>query len=198
MAGEKGGIVGSCDPATMTVTTEFDSFKGDVVNIIPPHTAGAIAKAAGLANEKGWCTVKADTMESTKVPDVYPIGDACTGGQMPEFAFPKSAHMAMSQAKVAAAAIVAKANGLPMPEPYYVNTCYSLVSPDWGFSVVHFYRVEKKDGKADWVYVAAGSGVSPVTLGTKEAPVAVPKVYRKAEAEYADGWLRNVLADAFA
>jgi len=26
----------------------------------------------------------------------------------------------------------------------------------------------------------------------------VPKLFRKIEAEYADGWLRNVLADAFA
>jgi hypothetical protein len=25
----------------------------------------------------------------------------------------------------------------------------------------------------------------------------VPAIYRKLEAEYADGWLRNVIADAF-
>jgi len=198
VAGEKGGIVGSCDPAAMTVSTEFDSFKGDVINIIPPHSAGMIAKTTGLTNEKGWCPAKPETMESTLVPDIYPIGDACTGGQMPEFAFPKSAHMAMSQAKVVAAAIVAKANGLPMPVPYYVNTCYSLVAPDYGFSVVHFYRVEN----GQWVYIKEGSGVSPVNFDTKEGDTVVkkpvPKLFRKIEAEYADGWLRNVLADAFA
>jgi hypothetical protein len=34
-------------------------------------------------------------------------------------------------------------------------------------------------------------------MGTKEAPKPVPRLYRKLEVEYADGWLRNVLADAF-
>jgi hypothetical protein len=68
-----------------------------------------------------------------------------------------------------------------------------VVSHDWGFSVVHLYRVDNNQ----WVYIKSGSGISPVTLGTKEAPKPVPRLYRKLEAEYADGWLRNVLADAF-
>jgi hypothetical protein len=107
--------------------------------------------------------------------------------------FPKSAHMAISQAKVVVASLVAKINGLPAPEPIYTNTCYSVVAHDWGFSVVHLYRVDNNQ----WVYIKSGSGISPVTLGTKEAPKPVPRLYRKLEAEYADGWLRNVLADAF-
>jgi hypothetical protein len=78
--------------------------------------------------------------------------------------------------------------------PVYTNTCYSVVAPDYGFSVVHLYRVEK----GAWVYIKEGSGISPVTFGTKEAPEPVPRIFRKLEAEYADGWLRNVLADAFA
>jgi len=45
--------------------------------------------------------------------------------------------------------------------------------------------------------VKSGSGISPVTMGTKDAPKPVPRLYRKLEVEYADGWLRNVLADAF-
>jgi len=59
--------------------------------------------------------------------------------------------------------------------------------------VVHLFRVENNQ----WVYVAKGSGISPVTLGTKEKPEPVPRSYRRMEAEYADGWLRNVLEDAF-
>jgi len=100
----------------------------------------------------------------------------------------------MTQAKVVVANLIAKFNGLPPPVPVYTNTCYSVVAPDWGFSVVHLYRVEN----GQWVYIKAGSGISPVTFGTKEAPLPVPRIYRKLEAEYADGWLRNVLADAFA
>jgi len=92
------------------------------------------------------------------------------------------------------ASLVARLNGLPAPVPVYTNTCYSVVAHDWGFSVVHLFRVANNQ----WVYIKEGSGISPTSFGTKEAPQPVPRIYRKLEAEYADGWLRNLLADAFA
>lgn len=193
--GANDGKVAKVDAKTKTCYTSFGEHKGDVVNIIPPHHAGKVAKDLGLATFKGdWCEVKAESMEAKGQSDVYVIGDSCVGGELASNnAFPKSAHMAITQAKVAAAAIVAKSNGLPLPVPIYTNTCYSLAAPDWGFSVVHLYRVEN----GTWVYVKAGSGISPVTFGTKEAPQPVPHLYRKLEAEYASGWLDNVMADAF-
>lgn len=190
VAGAAGGKVTKIDPQTRTAYTDFLELKADVLNVIPPHQAGKIAVSTGLANEQGWCEVVPMTMASVKNPDIYPIGDACIAGELPVYDMPKSAHMAMTQAKVAAGAIVAKLNGLPAPEPYYVNTCYSLVAEDWGFSVVHVFKVE--DGK--FVYVKTAGGTSPVTMPDKSP---VPRIYRKLEAEYADGWLRNVLADAF-
>jgi len=190
------GAVTRVDAESMTCFTGFGDHKGDVINLIPPHHAGKVAKNLGLATFKDkWCEVKPESMESTKQKDIYVIGDACVGGELAtNNAFPKSAHMAMTQAKVVVANLIAKFNGLPPPVPVYTNTCYSVVAPDWGFSVVHLYRVEN----GQWVYIKAGSGISPVTFGTKEAPLPVPRIYRKLEAEYADGWLRNVLADAFA
>ena len=189
------GKVERVDPETMTCFTGFGEHKGDVVNVIPPNQAARLAREIGLATFKDtWCEVKPENMESTKLKDVYVIGDACIGGELAtNNAFPKSAHMANSQAKVVVASLVAKFNGLPPPEPLYTNTCYSVVGHDWGFSVVHLFRV---DG-GQWVYVKSGSGTSPVTMGTKEAPKPVPRFYRKLEVEYADGWLRNILADAF-
>jgi len=191
----KDGKVERVDPETLTCYAGFGEYKGDVVNVIPPHHAGKIAKDLGLATFKDkWCEVRPENMESTKQKDIYVVGDACVGGELASNnPFPKSAHMAISQAKVVAASLVAKFNGLPPPEPIYTNTCYSVVGHDWGFSVVHLFRV---DG-GQWVYVKSGSGISPVTMGTKEAPKPVPRIYRKLEVEYADGWLRNVLADAF-
>jgi sulfide dehydrogenase [flavocytochrome c] flavoprotein subunit len=195
VAGASGGAVEGVDAGSMTCRTTFDDHKGDVINIIPPHRAGKIARDAGLANVKGnWCAVKPENMESTAHKDIYVIGDACVGGEVATGnAFPKSAHMASSQAKIVAASLVAKLNGLPAPVPIYTNSCYSVVAHDWGFSVVHLFRVEN----GQWVYVKEGSGISPVTFGTKEAPKPVPRVYRKMEAEYADGWLRNLLVDSF-
>jgi sulfide dehydrogenase [flavocytochrome c] flavoprotein subunit len=196
VAASAGGVVEQVDAGAMTLQTTFDTHKGDVINIIPPHRGGRIARDAGLANFKGnWCEVKPGNMESTAHKDVYVIGDSCIGGELATGnGFPKSAHMANSQAKIVAASLVARLNGLPPPVPIYTNTCYSVVGHDWGFSVVHLFRVENNQ----WVYIKQGSGISPVNLGgTKEKPVPVPRSYRKMEAEYADGWLRNLLADAY-
>jgi sulfide dehydrogenase [flavocytochrome c] flavoprotein chain len=208
--GASDGKVVKIDPKTRTCYTGFGEHKGKVVNIIPPHSAGKIAKDLGIAKFKDkWCEVKPETMESIIHADIYPIGDACVGGDLAtNNAFPKSAHMANTQAKVAAGAIVAKINGAPAPVPYYVNTCYSVVAPDYGFSVVHVYRVEA--GK--WVYVKEASGISrtdtpavaavPATDGKPaveaKPAVVVPDIIRKLEAQYAEGWLDNIMADAFA
>jgi sulfide dehydrogenase [flavocytochrome c] flavoprotein subunit len=195
VSGASGGKVEGVEPDTMTCLTPFDQHKGDIINIIPPHRAGKIARDLGLANFKGtWCGVKPENMESTVHKDIYVIGDSCVGGEVATGnGFPKSAHMANSQAKVVVASLVAKLNGLPPPKPIYTNACYSVVGHEWGFSVVHLFRVENNQ----WVYIKEGSGISPVTFGTAQAPKPVPRIYRKMEAEYADGWLRNLLADSF-
>ena len=178
------GTLVRIDPATRTAYTELGEHKAEVLNLIPRQGAGAIAKAAGLTNDKGWCEVEPMTMGSKVHKGIYVIGDSCVGGQLPEFPMPKSAHIAMTQAKVAAGAILADFGGAKPPVPYYANTCYSLVAPDYGFSVVQVYRVDDNQ----FVYVKEAGGVSPVD--------ALP-IQRKLEAEYADGWFRNVMADAF-
>lgn len=186
------GKVERINADSMTCSTVIDDFKCSVLNVIPPQRAGKIARDAGLA-KGNWCPVHPVNMESALHKDVYVIGDACVGTEGNP-GLPKSAHMANSQAKIVAASLVAKFNGLPAPVPIYTNTCYSVVAHDWGFSVVGLFRVESNK----WVAVAAGSGISPVTFGTKEKPLPVPRIYRKMEVDYADGWLRNILADGFA
>jgi sulfide dehydrogenase [flavocytochrome c] flavoprotein subunit len=193
--GAQDGKVVKVDAKTKTAYTGFGEHKADVLNVIPPHTAGAIAASSGLTNDKGWCEVVPMSMASAKDENIYTIGDACIAGELPVYDMPKSAHMAMTQAKVAAGAIVAKLNGMPPPVPYYANTCYSLAAPDYGFSVVHIFKVE--DNK--FVYVKSAGGTSPLDAPAKDdkPAVVVPPIQYKLEAEYADGWLRNVLADAF-
>lgn len=173
------GKVIKVDPKTMTVYTEFGERKGGVVNVIPPQQAGAIAQKAGLADDSGWCPVDQKTFESTLQKDVYVIGDASIAGAMP-----KSGYAANSQAKVCAAAIAAVVAGQEAPEPSYVNTCYSLVTPDYGISVAAVYQL--KDGKI--VSVEGAGGVSPAEAS---------EMQRKQEAEYARSWFDNVTADIF-
>jgi sulfide dehydrogenase [flavocytochrome c] flavoprotein subunit len=100
--GAEGGKVTKMDAKTNTAFTDFGEYKADVLNIIPPHHAGAIAKNAGLANAQGWCEVDMLTMESAVQKDIWVIGDACIHGDLPVYDAPKSAHIANTQAKVAA------------------------------------------------------------------------------------------------
>ena len=184
--GASDGKVIKIDPKSRMAYTNFGEHKADVLNVIPPHHAGNIAKNAGLTNEKGWCPVDMLTMESTMHKDIWVVGDSCVHGDLPVYAAPKSAHSAVTQAKVAAGAIIAKLNGQPAPVPYFVNTCYSIAAPDWGFSVVHVYKVD--NGKL--VYVQDAGGISVIDTPSITT-------LRRLEAEYAIGWLRNIMADSF-
>ncbi|WP_126456593.1 NAD(P)/FAD-dependent oxidoreductase [Sulfuriflexus mobilis] len=181
VSGSQGGRIDEVDVATRTLFTESgDRHTGDVVNFIPPQKAAALVHKAGLTNNDGWCPVDQRTFESSLQADVHVIGDASIAGKMP-----KSGFAANSQGKVCAAAIVSALHGISMPEPSYVNTCYSLVSPDYGISVAAVYRYSEEKG----IYAVEGSGgVSP-----KDADAA----FRQQEARYAAGWYDSITSDTF-
>ena len=179
-AASAGGKVIRADAKNMILETEFGEEEGAVINVIPPQSAGRIALQAGLANDQGWCPVHPQTFESTLHPGIHVIGDACLAGKMP-----KSGFSANSQAKVCAAAIAAVLQDKPPGEASFINTCYSLISPDYGISVAAVYRVTDKG----IVGVEGAGGVSPV-----DADLA----FRKLEAEYAVGWYDSITADMFA
>lgn len=179
------GTVIKVDASSKTVTTEMDdTIKADVLNIIPPQTAGKLALDTGLANASGWCPVDNNTMASLQQPHVYVIGDAAIAGAMP-----KSAHAANSQAKVCAAAIVASLQNIPLPEASYVNTCYSLIGDDYGISIAGVFTVGKNDeGKNAIIAVQDAGGVSPKTADA---------TFRQQEARYAHAWYRNITQEMF-
>jgi len=82
---------------------QVNGIQGKVVNIIAPHGAPALLQQAGLTNGGKWAPVNPLTYESTVAgrEGIHVIGDSCTAPVQP-----KSAHMANSQAKVCADAIV--------------------------------------------------------------------------------------------
>lgn len=182
VSGSSGGKVVRVDAKKQTVYNEIgDAFKGAVVNLIPNQKAAPLAFSAGLVDDTGWCPINQRTFESKIHKDVHVLGDASIAGKMP-----KSGFAANSQGKVAAAAIISALGKTKMPEPSYVNTCYSLVSPDYGISVAAVYRVDDKKG----IYKVKGSGgVSPMDADL---------TYRKKEASYASGWYDSITQDAFA
>lgn len=174
----KDGKVVRVDAGTLSVESEFGELhKADVLNVIPPQKAGAIAYSAGVTNESGWVPVKHQTFESELVPDIYVVGDATVAAPMP-----KSGFSANAQAKVAAAAIVNALAGRPAADASFANTCYSLIAPDYGISVAHTYLL--KDGKI----AEASGGVSPADASDS---------FRKLEAEYGESWYKAIAQDTW-
>ncbi len=174
---DEDGVVRRVDAENMTLHTDFGEYKGDVINLIPAQKAGNIAQTAGLADKTGWCPVDQQTFESTIHKDVHVIGDASMAAPMP-----KSGFAASTQAKVTAAAVVNLLHGEGPGTPKFVNTCYSLVAPEYGISVAMVYGYE--DGKI--IKIKGSGGLSPSGASAE---------FRKQEARYARGWYESISRD---
>jgi NADPH-dependent 2,4-dienoyl-CoA reductase/sulfur reductase-like enzyme len=115
----------SVNPKTKEIVTKAGKrVRADVANVSPQQRAGEIASKAGV-NEGDWCPINPENFVSTKVQDVYVLGDASIAPEMP-----KSAFSANSQAKVVAADIAAALANKDKFEARFRNTCWSLLAPD--------------------------------------------------------------------
>jgi sulfide dehydrogenase [flavocytochrome c] flavoprotein subunit len=175
-----GGTVTGVNPDTMEVTAVAGTFKGDVVNIIPPQKAGAIAFAAGVV-EDNWVPVHKNTFESLVVEGVHVLGDASVAASMP-----KSGSSANSQGKAVAAGALALARGEEPPVPHLANACYSIGGPEHGFSVTAVYAYD--DFENALKPVEGAGGVSPMDAGAES---------RRREMIYAHSWFENIKTDTW-
>ena len=173
------GKVTSVDAASMTFTTDFETHKAAVGNVIPPQTAASIARIAGVADRTGWCPVEPATFESTLQRGIHVLGDAAVLSGLA-----KSAYIAGEAAKVCAAAIVAQLAGRPAAEPQLGNSCYSVVAPDYAFSMKHLYR--PRNGRL--VEIPGSAAISPV-----DGDAAL----RAKEAHEAQDWFGTLTAEVF-
>jgi sulfide dehydrogenase [flavocytochrome c] flavoprotein subunit len=174
-----GGKVVEVKPREKIFVTEFGEHRADVGNVIPPQHAGAIAVSSGIADQTGWCPIDPVTFEAHAQKGVHVIGDSAIAGGMP-----KSAFAANAQAKACAQAVALMLRGAQAPEPKLINTCYSLVKPDYGISVAGVYS-PAKGLLAD---VPNAGGVSPANA---------PASFRAAEANYAEGWYKTITSEVF-
>jgi len=159
------------DTSTREVRTEFDRVKYDVLNLIPPQRAGAIAVQAGLVGaDKRWCEVDHITYESVKHQNIHVVGDATIG-----LPVPKSGNVANAMGKAAALSIVSLLNGQPVPLMPPGNTCYSWVSDKEAIAVVNSYKIENS---------------KVVQIEQKLTPAQSVSVARRAE-----GWRQSIWAD---
>jgi NADPH-dependent 2,4-dienoyl-CoA reductase/sulfur reductase-like enzyme len=174
--GIHGGIL-SVDVEAGAVETDFDTFEGALLNIIPAQRAGGIAQVAGLTDDSGYCPVDADSMRSRMDRNIHVIGDAAIAGAMP-----KSAFAANSQARVVANHVLGELTGWKIFPAHYSNTCWSLIDADDAVKVGAEY--EPRDG----AIVSIHSVISQLQ---EDASL------RKANYEEALGWYAGITADMF-
>lgn len=158
--------------------TGLGEYQADVLNVIPPQSAGELVHTVGLNSVNGhWAGVNPLSYESDVMPNIHIIGDAQGTGQ------PKAGHIANAEAKVCADAILRLlAGGQPYAAPMTNSACYTPVSAD----------------TAGWL--TAVFAYNPVT-GTMEivpgSGGAAPAPSREHYEEMFD-WADNLFADTFA
>ena len=170
----EGGAVVRVDPARMTLYTGRGAQRADVINVIPAQAPASIAVQAGLASDHGWCPVDPATFESTLVPHVYVIGDACIADPMP-----KAASSASAQAGQCARAVVAALDGVRAAPRVLESVCYSLLAADRALAI--HARFQTRAGAIEPLSPAA----------TAVAPS------EKDEARNASAWYRRIVAESF-
>jgi sulfide dehydrogenase [flavocytochrome c] flavoprotein chain len=150
-------VLTGVDPATGTARFETaDDVTADVLNVIPPHGAGAIARSTGVitANDQ-WCEVDFLTFESVKVPGIHVLGDAIQVAPL----MPKSGHMANQHGKVAAAAVLAALLERPVNRaPVLNNACYSFINDREAVHIASVHRYD--DAQKTFVSVPGATGLS--------------------------------------
>tara|TARA_R110000823_G_scaffold223474_1_gene351630 strand:- start:71 stop:1315 length:1245 start_codon:yes stop_codon:yes gene_type:complete len=178
-AASQDGRVIRVDPATLTLSTDFEDIRAVVANVIPPQKAGEIAARAGVADATGWCPINATSFESTLQPGIHVIGDATIAAPMP-----KSAFSANLQAKVCAVAVARLLSEMDAQPTVLANTCYSFITPDEAVSIAGVYS---NDG-GKFTNIDGAGGLSPIGAGAD---------VRRAEAAQAEAWFAAITAEAF-
>jgi len=165
------------DAENRVVISEIgDRERADIINLVPPQSAGKIAHEAGVVNANDrWVAIDWVTMESTAVPRIHVLGDATLAAPL----MPKSGHIANQHGKAAAAAIVEMLSGRQAQPIPMANTCYSLVDDRRAIHVdsVHRWNPEQKE-----LLVVEGSG------GLSKEPSVQEGLFARA-------WARNIWAD---
>jgi len=171
--------ISSVDTSQMTLSTNGGLVRADVVNLIPPHRAGAIVAHVGLATatEGRFAPVNVLSYASTMAPKVHIIGDSSATAQ------PKAGHIANQEAKVCADALARIFAGQqPDPAPVTNSACYSTIT-----------RTEAGWLNAVFQYDPAAKAMTPVPNSS-----AASLGWSNANFKEMGEWFEALMADTFA
>jgi len=119
----------SVDSSTRSIVTSARTVNNaKVLNYIPNQRAGAIAAGLPL-NSTGFVPVNPLTYGTASYPNIHVIGDSCAVPASDGKAVPKSGHMANSEAKICADAIIRSFNGEAPDEIIATSSaCFSPIT----------------------------------------------------------------------
>lgn len=173
-----GVSINSVDAATLTLNTSAGNVRGNVLNVIPPHRAGKVIAANGLADAGGrYTNVDVLSYETRIAPGVHVIGDASATTQ------PKAGHIANQEAKVCADAILRLLSGrAPDPSPHTNSACFSPIT----FETASWLTV-------NFAYDPVSKTMVPVPASAGEAAAR-----SKDNFEEMNKWFKALMGDSFA
>lgn len=192
VAGQAGGAVDVQvvvkDATGADVVMGAERHVANVLNIIPPHRAGAIVHTLGLADATGFAPVDGRSFQST-LPGkagLHVIGDAS------KTTLPKAGHVGNQGAKICADAIVRAFAGIePYPTPTANSACFSPISSTQASWLTAIYQYEQDASTGAWKFVARDQ-VSGLT-GATEAAAATSDQFSDMHK-----WYRTLMGETFA
>ena len=181
----------SVDSTTRSINTSVKSIRNaKVLNYIPNQRAGKIAQQLAL-DTAGFVPVDPLSYGVAAHPNVHVIGDSCSVPSSFGKAVPKSGHMANSEAKVCADAIIRSFSGYGPDEDIATSSaCFSPItgkSASWLSANFIYGDVYAADGSVK------GKGMHRVDLG--EAP---PDRVNGDSYEDMFQWAESLFVDSYA
>ncbi len=167
------------DSDNLKVTTSDGEFTADVLNVIPNMQAGSIITDNNLANstDNRWAVVNPLSYQSTAAADIHVIGDSQATGM------PKAGHIANSEAKICADAIIRLlSGGTPYESPVANSACYSPITASTATWLTAAFAYDAVSGSMQGVPASMGGASS-------------------ASAEHYNTmfeWAKNLFSDTFA
>jgi sulfide dehydrogenase [flavocytochrome c] flavoprotein subunit len=163
------------------VSTNWGDIAASVLNVIPPHRAGAIVQASALVPSGRFAPVRVVDFGSTVRPGLHVIGDSSHNTGLP-----KAGHVGNQGAKICAAAIVRAFKGQqPDPAPTANSACFSPLSGTQASWLTAVYQYENG-------VMVPRDNVGGTTGATEAAGPSAENFSKMGT------WYRSLMADTFA
>jgi NADPH-dependent 2,4-dienoyl-CoA reductase/sulfur reductase-like enzyme len=191
VAGQPGGSVVVDivvkDASGQDVVMGTETYDAQVLNVIPPHRAGAIVQNLGLADAAGFAPVDGRSFESTVAgkAGIHVIGDAS------KTALPKAGHVGNQGAKICVDAILRAFNArAPYGNPTANSACFSPLNSTQASWLTAVYQYQQDPVSGVWKYMAVDQ-VSGLT-GATEARAPSTGSFSKMGT-----WYRSLMTETF-